>query len=315
MICATKQHTGKTSVSLGLMAAARKGLAGSVGYMKPVGQTWVDVPRRCGHGFHRVDKDAAVAARFFGLGDCMSNVSPLVIERGFTKRYLDGELPSFDEAEVSTRLRSSFDAISRSNDFVIVEGTGHCGVGSVMNWSNARVAATLGIDVVLVANGGIGSTFDELSLNVMACRAENARIAGIVVNKVAPSKVDEVSKYLTLASKRFHWDVPVLACVPFAENLTPKMAADDQQAVRDVVDNYAPHLEQCVAHLFNGEQRAQRASVLAQQEPPVAAHGHVRRRPAASLWPQAMQQAHAMMDACVGLMQPRGASIPATSSA
>ena len=50
--------------------------------------------------------------------------------------------------------------------------TGHCGVGSVLGWNNARVAATLGVDVVLVANGGIGSTFDDLALNVLACRAE-----------------------------------------------------------------------------------------------------------------------------------------------
>ena len=42
----------------------------------------------------------------------------------------------------------------------------------MLGWNNARVAATLGVDVVLVANGGIGSTFDDLALNVLACRAE-----------------------------------------------------------------------------------------------------------------------------------------------
>ena len=48
----------------------------------------------------------------------------------------------------------------------------------MLGWNNARVAATLGVDVVLVANGGIGSTFDDLALNVLACRAEGARVAG-----------------------------------------------------------------------------------------------------------------------------------------
>ena len=53
--------------------------------------------------------------------------------------------------------------LSAAHEFVVVEGTGHCGVGSVLGWNNARVAATLGVDVVLVANGGIGSTFDDLA--------------------------------------------------------------------------------------------------------------------------------------------------------
>ena len=65
--------------------------------------------------------------------------------------------------------------LQAAHEFVVIEGTGHCGVGSVLGWNNARVAATLGVDVVLVANGGIGSTFDDLALNVLACRAEAPR--------------------------------------------------------------------------------------------------------------------------------------------
>merc|ERR1712060_868046 len=106
------------------------------------------------------------------------------------------------------------------HDFVVVEGTGHCGVGTVIGYSNAKVAATLGLDVILVANGGVGSTFDELALNVMACRAENVHVKGVIINKCVPAKCAEVSRYLQLASSRLGWDLPVLACVPAAEGLT-----------------------------------------------------------------------------------------------
>ena len=51
----------------------------------------------------------------------------------------------------------------------ICEGTGHAGVGSVVGAGNARVAAELGADVVLVANGGLGRAFDELELNRSLC--------------------------------------------------------------------------------------------------------------------------------------------------
>ncbi len=46
-----------------------------------------------------------------------------------------------------------------------MEGTGHTGVGSIVNVNNARVAAALGLDMLLIANGGIGSAFDDLALN------------------------------------------------------------------------------------------------------------------------------------------------------
>ncbi|EOD18318.1 hypothetical protein EMIHUDRAFT_196510 [Emiliania huxleyi CCMP1516] len=213
MVLATKQHTGKTSVSLALIQTARKLLApsgGTVGYMKPVGQQWVTVEE--GGEQIRVDKDAAVAHHYFKLQERLrlSDVSPIVIGRGHTKAFLDGEMPSLAAEAFEARLTSAFGAISAASDFVVVEGTGHSGVGAVLGWNNARVAAALGVEVVLVANGGVGSTFDELSLNVAACRAEKAAIAGIIINKCAPSKVAE-------AADRFGWGVPVLACVPYGD--------------------------------------------------------------------------------------------------
>ena len=235
MVCATKQHTGKTSVSMALFANLRKHFekrGGSVGYMKPVGQQWVQLLDETGAP-RRVDKDAALAYQYFGLSDPISSVSPIVIGRGHTKRFLDGDMADLREDAVAAKLRSSYESVSSAHDFTIVEGTGHCGVGSVIGWNNARVAAMLGIDVVLVANGGIGSTFDELALNVMACRAERANIAGIIVNKVNPQKVDEVSSYLQRASAHFGWNAPLLGCVPFGEDL-------DKPSVMDLV------------HLFEG---------------------------------------------------------------
>ena len=52
-IAGTSQHSGKTLVSLGLVAALlERGV--KVGYMKPVGQRWVDA-----HGAH-VDEDSVL---------------------------------------------------------------------------------------------------------------------------------------------------------------------------------------------------------------------------------------------------------------
>ena len=38
--------------------------------------------------------------------------------------------------------------------------------------------------VQLVVNGGLGSAFDELSLNLAACEKGGAEVAGVLVNKI-----------------------------------------------------------------------------------------------------------------------------------
>ena len=50
----------------------------------------------------------------------------------------------------------AFDRAAYEKDYVIIEGTGHAGVGSVFNLSNAQVARRLNAKVIIVAAGGIG---------------------------------------------------------------------------------------------------------------------------------------------------------------
>lgn len=50
--------------------------------------------------------------------------------------------------------------------------------------SNADVASLLGLDVLLVANGGLGSTYDVLTLNQNLCNARNVKVRAVLLNKV-----------------------------------------------------------------------------------------------------------------------------------
>jgi BioD-like phosphotransacetylase family protein len=84
-IAATGQHCGKTTISLSLMHLARQQYR-RVGYIKPLG------PKCLEFGGVTVDKDAALMARVYGLETDIALMSPLVLGRGSTKRYLDGEL-------------------------------------------------------------------------------------------------------------------------------------------------------------------------------------------------------------------------------
>lgn len=85
----------------------------------------------------------------------------VLVPKGYTKQYIDGEVSR--QAQVD-RIQNSFAEIERRSDITLVEGTGHVGVGSIIEMSNAQTAALIGADVVLVANGGLGSAFDELEV-------------------------------------------------------------------------------------------------------------------------------------------------------
>ncbi len=75
MICATKQHTGKTSLSMAVLQGLR-GILGNdnVAYIKPVGQKYVTL-----QDGSFVDKDVRVAKEYFDLRSDYKYMSPIVI--------------------------------------------------------------------------------------------------------------------------------------------------------------------------------------------------------------------------------------------
>jgi BioD-like phosphotransacetylase family protein len=141
-------------------------------------------------------------------------MSPVIIKNGFTKQYLDGEV---DMADEHARLKSCYGELTSKYEQMVIEGTGHTGVGTIIDLNNAQVAKMLGVDMILVANGGLGSTIDELELNRQICVAHGVKVRGVIVNKVKEDKVDQVKYYLGKALA--NWGIPLLGCIPFAQYL------------------------------------------------------------------------------------------------
>jgi len=94
----------------------------------------------------------------------------------------------------------------------LIEGTGHAGVGSVFDLSNARVAKLLDAKVILVCPGGIGRPIDEIALNQALFDREGVEIIGAILNKVEPDKIPQVVKYAGLGLGRL--GVPLLEYCP-----------------------------------------------------------------------------------------------------
>jgi len=203
-IASTGQNVGKTTTCLGLLAGLRRRF-NRVGFMKPIGQEHVKTSEGS-----VVDKDVALFKEVFDLSDRYEAMSPVLFPSGFTRDYLDGKI---DEKELSRRILASYEEIAAANDCVVVEGTGHVGVGSIVNLNNAKVAKMLGTDLVMIGSGGLGSSFDALALNKTLCDLEGVHLAGVILNRVLPDKRDMVIDYFSKALKR--WDIPLLGCIPY----------------------------------------------------------------------------------------------------
>jgi phosphate acetyltransferase len=175
-IAATGQHCGKTTISLSLMHLARKKYA-RVGFIKPIG------PKLFVLDGVEMDMDAALIASIYGLEDDRRLMSPVVIGKGYTKKYLAGEIPA--ELPLESIIRACRE-LEEKNDFLIIEGSGHGGVGSVIGINNAQVARALNAPVIMVAGGGIGSVIDAVQLNLPLFRQEGAEVKLILVNKLLP---------------------------------------------------------------------------------------------------------------------------------
>lgn len=208
-IAATGQNVGKTTLCLGLIAALKKRF-GSVGFIKPVGQRHVKVD-----GDINVDKDTVLFKEHFGLSASWAHMSPVIIPSGFTRSFLDEEVT---ETEMLQTIREAYQTISSQNSYTIVEGTGHVGVGSIVNLNNAKVAAELGLEMVIIASAGLGSAYDELALNVAMCRHYGVTIKGVILNRVLDSKRKMIEEYFPKTLKK--WGIPLLGCVPYSHSLS-----------------------------------------------------------------------------------------------
>jgi phosphate acetyltransferase len=214
-VAATGQNVGKTTTCLGLIAGLKNRFS-SVGYLKPIGQETVEV---ASGGV--VDKDVALFRSTFSLTDPDSEMSPVLLPKGFTRDYLDEKVSR--DGLIETILKG-YHSITSRHPMTVVEGTGHMGVGSIIDLNNAQVASIFKTPILLVASGGLGSTFDEIELNRALCELHHVKVAGIVLNRVLPEKREMILTYVSKALKKH--SIPLLGAIPFDSLLNSPSMGD-----------------------------------------------------------------------------------------
>lgn len=209
-IAATRMNDGKTTTSLALFSALR-GNTEQVGFIKPVGQRFVELDG------HQIDEDSVLLNHTFNVMVPIQAMSPIAIHPNFTRDYLDLKNTDSSHANLIDTMCRAFDRAAYEKEYIIIEGTGHAGVGSVFNLSNADVAKRLDAKVIIVASGGIGRPVDEIALNKALFQAAGVEVIGAIINKVIPHKMEDTQKYCQKALDRM--GVPLLGCMPVEQQL------------------------------------------------------------------------------------------------
>jgi hypothetical protein len=125
-------------------------------------------------------------------------MSPVVLQPETTRQLLDGQFPA---ALLEGQMLRAVAELDQSCDFLIIEGAGHSGVGSVLGMSNARVAKLIGAPVMMISGGGIGHVIDDVALNLALYREAGASVRLVMPNKLIATKRERTLHYLEMAAR------------------------------------------------------------------------------------------------------------------
>ena len=217
-VAATGQHIGKTTSTLGIIAnLIDRGF--TTGYCKPVGQKYLTIDGLM------ADKDAVLFSKVIDFQINPDLHSPVILGSGTTAAYIENPA----DFKFRERILKANNYLQSTSDIVVHEGTGHPGVGSVVDLSNAVVAKMLDAGIVMIVEGGIGNTIDRLSMSLALFREQRVPILGVIVNKVRQEKKDRIQYYLK--KKLDLMGIPLLGVLPYDETLSFPIMATVRRAV------------------------------------------------------------------------------------
>ena len=237
-LAATGQNRGKTTVSLGVLDGFHRRHL-SAGFLKPVGQRTIiedGVP---------ADEDAVLMKQVFRLREPLGQMSPVHIPRGFTQAYIEGEVVE----DLPARIRTAHAAFA-NRDILLIEGTGHAGVGAVIGLSNATVAAMLGAPAVIVSEGGVGRPIDEIVLNASLFERHGVNVAGAIVNKVDLDAKPGLARTLERGLARH--GIPLLGVLPYRPILSNPTLAMVLEGVHGETIHPGPDLDEVIGGIAIG---------------------------------------------------------------
>ena len=185
LVAGDKSHAGKSTVSLGLLAAFLESgfQASELAYIKPATQC----------------VSSTLTARFCqSAGIAYEHIGPVVFYRGFTREQLDvvstGQAGNAEEGQESSvppdfaaTCARAVDRVSHGKRLTLIDGVGYPSVGSIIGCSSADVAIACRAPVLIVGRPGVGDAIDAFNLCATFFEAHRIPVLGGIFNKCQPS--------------------------------------------------------------------------------------------------------------------------------
>lgn len=187
-IATTEPDSGKSIVSLGLMQSLL-GRAAKVGYFRPIIDDFKP---------GEIDNHINTVSTYFNLDIKFEDAY------AFKRSEIIRKTNENKDGEIISRIIEKFKALEERFDFILVEGTGFTGEGSIKEFDiNVLIAKNLGVPAIIMASG-IGKTLDEFVGNLQMAfdtfKEKGVEVLAVIANKVEPQNqslvVSELEKYL-----------------------------------------------------------------------------------------------------------------------
>lgn len=198
IVASTRESAGKTSMLVGLAGVLDR----RFGYVKPLGDRFLYRKKRLW------DYDAALFARLLELDH-----EPESMSIGFDHsklRFMYDRTSMFDE------LRRVLERAGQGRDAVLIECGRNLSYGASVCLDPLTISQETGAPVVIVVSGAEDEIADDVAFVKRFVSADEARVAGILVNKVVHVK-DFMDVHLPEIASL---GVEVLGVVPYDRELT-----------------------------------------------------------------------------------------------
>lgn len=166
IVASTRESAGKTSVLVGLASA----LSRRFGYLKPLGDRFLYRKKRLW------DYDAALVSKLFSLDE-----EPETMSIGFDHSKLRF---MYDRASMFEELTRVIGVLGRDRDALFIECGKTLSYGASVCLDPLTISQETGFPVLIVAGGAENDIADDLAFINRFVGADEATIAGVIVNKV-----------------------------------------------------------------------------------------------------------------------------------
>jgi len=174
-IGSTCEYSGKTLVCIGLGKRFQSdGI--SVAYFKPLGR----LPVRVGKVL--TDQDGVAMEEILGLRDPLDLVCPVVLTQDLTIQAYTRKIKSIEK-----KVMDAYTKITRDRDLVLIGGGGNLDEGSFLGIPGKKLIKKMKAKAMLVDKCETDILVDPI---LAASEVLGDNLIGVVLNRIAPAKVD-----------------------------------------------------------------------------------------------------------------------------